>query len=134
MKEMIDDFLIIIVGSKFSSSQDYGAQIMFSEKKLTHDLRIKNIFQTKKDNNVWFIIPKQIVTCSKKGPSSNVQGKSIISTQSASNKHDRVKMCDDNKSLSNINPGKPLWRNSDEIFKKDTSPPVINVHQCLRNN
>ena len=46
-------------------------------------------------------MPKQIVTCSKKGPSSNIQGTSIISTQSASNNNDRVQMCDDNKSLSN---------------------------------
>ena len=95
---------------------------------------IRNVFQTKKNNNVWFIMPKQIVTCSKKGPSSNIQGKSIISTQSVSNNNSRVQMCDDNESLSNINPGKPFWSNSDEISKKDTSPPVINVHQCLRNN
>ena len=33
IKEMIIDFLIVILGSKFSSSQDYGAQIMFSGKK-----------------------------------------------------------------------------------------------------
>ena len=32
IKEMINDFLIVILGSKFSSSQDYGAQIMFSGK------------------------------------------------------------------------------------------------------
>ena len=43
-------------------------------------------------------------------------------------------MCDDNKSLPNINPGKPFWSNSDEISKKVTSPPVFNVHQYLRNN
>ena len=69
---MIYDFLIIILGSEFSSSQDYGAQIMFGGKTLTHDLRIENIFQTKKDNNVWFNMPKQIVTCSKKRTSSNI--------------------------------------------------------------
>ena len=32
IKEMINDFLIVILGSEFSSSQDYGAQIMFSGK------------------------------------------------------------------------------------------------------
>ena len=48
IKEMIDDFLIIILGSEFSSSQDYGAQIMFGGKILTHDLRIKDIFKPKK--------------------------------------------------------------------------------------
>ena len=67
IKEMIDDFLQIILGSKYSSSQDYGAQIMFSGKILTQELRIKNLFQTKKDNNVWFNMPKQILTRSKKG-------------------------------------------------------------------
>ena len=97
IKEMIDDFLQIILGSKYSSSQDYGAQIMFSGKILTQELRIKNLFQTKKDNNVWFNMPKQILTRSKKGTKSNIQGKSIISTQSASNNNDRIEISDDNK-------------------------------------
>ena len=87
---------------------------------------INNIFQTKKDNNVWFIMSKR--------PSSNIQGKSILSRQSASNSNDIVKMCDDNKSLSNINPGKPFWSTFDEISKKDTTPSVFKVHPCLRNN
>ena len=29
IKEMINDFLIVILGSKFSSTQDYGAKIIF---------------------------------------------------------------------------------------------------------
>ena len=73
---------------------------MFSEKKQSHDLMIKNIFQTKKDNNVWFNMLKR--------PSSDIQGKSIISRQSASNSNDIVNMCDDKRSLSNINPGNPF--------------------------
>ena len=54
------------------------------------------------------IYQKQILICSKIESKSNIQGKFIISTQSASNNNDRVKMSDDNKSLSNINPEKPF--------------------------
>ena len=43
-------------------------------------------------------------------------------------------MSDDNKSSSNINPGKSFWNNSDVISKNVTSLPVFKVHQCLRNN
>ena len=70
--EMIDDFLQIILGPKYWSSQDYGAQIMFSGKIFTQELMIKNVFQTKKDNNVWFNMSKQILTRSKKGTNSNI--------------------------------------------------------------
>ena len=79
-------------------------------------------------------MPKQILTRSKKRIKSNFQGKSIIPTQSASNNNDRVKISNDNKSSSNINPGKSFWNNSDVISKKVTSLPVFKVHQCLRNN
>ena len=40
-------------------------------------------------------------------------------------------MSDDNKSSSNINPGKPFWRNSDVISNKVSLLPVVNVHQCV---
>ena len=43
-------------------------------------------------------------------------------------------MSDDNKSSSNINPGKPFWRNSDVISNKVSLLPVVNVHQCVCNN
>ena len=43
-------------------------------------------------------------------------------------------MSDNNKSSSNINPGKPFWRNSDVISNKVSLLPVVNVHQCVCNN
>ena len=49
---------------------------------------IKHIFQTKKDNNVWFNMSNR--------PSSDIQDISIISGQSASNSNDIVKMFEDN--------------------------------------
>ena len=67
IKEMINDFLIVILGSKFSSSQDYGAKIIFSGKNQTHDLMIKNIFQIKEDNNAMFTMSKRTL--------SDIQGK-----------------------------------------------------------
>ena len=114
---MINDFLTVILGSEFSSS---------SEKKQSHDLMIKHIFQTKKDNNVWFNMSKR--------PSSDIQCKSIVSRQSASNSNDIVKMSDDKNYLSNINPGKPFWSTSNEISKKNTTLSVFNVRPSLRNN
>ena len=121
IKEMINDFLIVILGSKFSSSQDYGAQIMFSEKKESHDVMIKHIFQTKKDNNVWFNMSKR--------PSSDIQGKSIISRQLASNSNDIVKMSDNKNSLSNTNPGKSFWSTNDVDI-----PQVNNVNIPIPND
>ena len=67
IKEMLVEFFQIIMGPKFSSSQDYGAKIMFAGKILSQEQMIKDVFQTKKDNNVMFNMRKQILTRSKKG-------------------------------------------------------------------
>lgn len=134
IKKILVEFLQITLRPKYLSSQDYGAQTMFGGKRLSQELMIKNVFQTKKDNNVFCNMPKEILTRSNKGIKSNFQGKSIIPTQLASNNNDRLKMSDDNKSLSNTNPGKSFWSNSDVVSKKITSLPVFKVHQCLRNN
>ena len=63
---MLVEFLQIVLGVKFSSSQDYGAKIMFGGKMQPHETIIKDIFQTKKVNNVNFIIISQIKTRSVK--------------------------------------------------------------------
>ena len=104
IKEILVEFLQIVIGPKFSSSQDYGTEIMFAGKILSQEHMIKNVFQTKKYNNVLFTMRKLILTRSKKGIKSNFQDKSIIPSQSASNNKYRLKMSDDNKSSSNINP------------------------------
>ena len=48
IKEILVEFLQIIVGAKFSSSQDYGAKIMYARKIQPQETIIKNVFQTKK--------------------------------------------------------------------------------------
>ena len=108
IKEILVEFLQIIVGEMFSSSQDYGAKIMYARQILPQETKIKDVFQTKKDNNVIFNIRTQIKTRSKKRikPSQEFQGKSIIPIQSALNNYDRLKMSDDNISSSNTIPGK----------------------------
>ena len=65
IKEMLVEFLQIIVGAKFSSSQDYGAKIIYTGKILPQETIIKDVFQTKKDNNVIFNMTTQMKTCSK---------------------------------------------------------------------
>ena len=52
IKEMLAQFLQIILGVKFSSSHNYGANIMYAGKIQPRVTKIKNIFQTKKDDNV----------------------------------------------------------------------------------
>ena len=66
IKEMLVEFFQIIVGAKFSSSQDYGAKIMYARQIFPQETIIKDVFQTKKDNNVIFNIRTQIKTRSKK--------------------------------------------------------------------
>ena len=96
---------------------------------------IKDVIQTKKDNNVMFNMRTQILTRSKKGNKSNFQDKSIIPTQSASNNNDRLKMSYDNISFSNINPGKLFWSINFDVISNKVSPlPVVNVHQYLLHN
>ena len=81
---------------------------MYARQILPQETKIKDVFQTKKDNNVIFNIRTQIKTRSKKRikPSQEFQGKSIIPIQSALNNYDRLKMSDDNISSSNTIPGK----------------------------
>ena len=121
IKEMINDFLIVILGSKFSSSQDYGAKIIFSGKKQTHDLMTKNIFQIKKDNNVMFTMSKRTL--------SDIQGKSIFSRQSASNSNEIVKISDNKHSMTNMNTGKSFW--STDVVD---IPQVNNVNIPISND
>ena len=80
IKEILVEFLQIIVGAKFPPSQDYGAKIIYTGKILPQETIIKDVFQTKKDNNVIFIMRTQIKTHSKKRikPTQKFQGKSII--------------------------------------------------------
>ena len=59
---MLVEFLQIIVGAKFSSSQDYGATIMSAGKIQPQEIMIKDVLQTKKDNTVIFIMITQIKT------------------------------------------------------------------------
>ena len=58
IKEILVEFLQFIIGPKFSSSQDYGTEIMFAGKILSQEHMIKNVFQTKKYNNVLFNMTK----------------------------------------------------------------------------
>ena len=78
IKELINEFLIVILGSKFSSSEDYDVKIIFSGKNQVPDLSIKNIFQIKNDNNVLFTMSKRKLsgTMSKR-KLSDIQCKSI---------------------------------------------------------
>ena len=48
---MLVKFLQILVGVKFSSSKDYGAKIMYAGKIQPHETIIKDVFQTKKEND-----------------------------------------------------------------------------------
>ena len=48
IKEMLAEFLQIVVGAKISSLQDYGAKIMYARKIQPQETIIKNVFQTKK--------------------------------------------------------------------------------------
>ena len=93
IKEMLVEFLQIIVGAKFSSSHDYGAKLIYAGKILPQETIIKNIFQTKKYNNVIFIMRTQIKTRSTKiiKPTQKFQGKSIIPIKPALNNNDRLK-------------------------------------------
>ena len=50
------------MGAIFSSSQDYGAKIIYTGKIQLQETLIKDVFQTKKDNNVVFIVRIQIKT------------------------------------------------------------------------
>ena len=52
--------------AKFPSSQDYGAKIIYEGKIQPQEGIIKDVFQTKKDNNVNFIMRTQIKTRSAK--------------------------------------------------------------------
>ena len=93
---------------------------------------IKDVFQTKKDNNVMFNMRTQILTRSKKGIKSNFQGKSIIPIQSASNNNDRLKMSDENISSFNINPVKPFRSINSNVISNKVSPlPVVNVYLII---
>ena len=64
-----------------------------------------------------------------KRPSSDIQGKSINSRQSASNSNDIVKMSDNKNSLSNMNPGKSFWSTDDVDI-----PQVNNVNIPIPND
>ena len=137
IKEMLVEFLQIIVGPKSSSSQDYGAKIMYTEKILSQETMIKDVFQTKKDNNVMFNMRTQIIIRSQKRIKSTqkFQGKSNIPIQSALNNNDKLKISDDNISYSIINLGKLFWSiNSGVIFNKVSSLPVVKVHKLLLDN
>ena len=48
IKEMLAEFLQIIVGAKISSSQDYGAKIIYAGKIQPQETMIKDVVQTKK--------------------------------------------------------------------------------------
>ena len=108
IKEMLVEFLQIILGVTFSSSQDYGAKIIYEGKIQPQEGIIKDVFQTKKDNNVNFIMRTQIKTRSAKSikQSQKFQRKSITPIQSALSNNDRLKNSDNNISSSNAIPGK----------------------------
>ena len=55
-KEMLLVFFQIIVGTKFPSSQDYGTKLTYSGKIIPQETIIKDVSQTKKNNNVIFIM------------------------------------------------------------------------------
>ena len=68
---MLVEFLQIIVGAKLSPSQDYGAKIIYAGKILPQETIIKDVFQTKIDNDVIFIMRTQIKIHSKKKNQTN---------------------------------------------------------------
>ena len=57
---MLDEFLQNILGATFSSSQDYGAKIIYTGKNQPQEIINKDVSQTKKDNNAIFIMRTQI--------------------------------------------------------------------------
>ena len=110
---------------------------MYARKNLPQETIIKDVFQTKKDNNVIFNMRTQIKTRLKKRIKSTqeFQGKTIIPIQSSLNNNDRLKMLDDNISSSNNIPGKSFWSiNFDVISNTVPSLLVVVVHDCLLNS
>ena len=60
---MLVEFLQIIVGAKLSPSQDCGAKIMYAGKIFPQETIIKDVLQTKNENNVNVIMRTQIKNC-----------------------------------------------------------------------
>ena len=83
IKEMLVEFLQIIVGKIFHLYKNFGAKIMYAGKIQPQETIIKDFFQTKKDNYVIFNTRTQIKTRSTKRikQNQNFQGKSIIHIQ-----------------------------------------------------
>ena len=123
IKELINEFPIVILGSKFSSSEDYDVKIIFCGKNQAQDLRIKNIFQIKNDNNVMFTVSKRKLsgTMSKR-KLSDFQCKSIFPKQSASKCNDIVQISDNKHyCVTNKNPEKSFWNTDDVVMPKDNN-------------
>ena len=60
VKEMIVEFLIVILGVEYDISKNYGDQIWYGGKSLPHNKAIKVAFSTKNHNHVHFILPSKI--------------------------------------------------------------------------
>ena len=101
---MINEFLIVILGSKFSSSEDYDVKIIFRGKNQALDLIIKTIFQIKNDNNVMFtMLKRKLSGTMSKRKLSDIQCKSIFPKQSDSKCNEIVKISDNKHSMTNMN-------------------------------
>ena len=60
VKELIIEFLKIILGNKYSSSKDYDANKIFQGVNIRPEKEKVSLFSKKKDNSVMFLLRKQL--------------------------------------------------------------------------